>query len=179
MAWIPALAAVLAVGMTPPPDAAAQAGEYLLKAGYVEKFTHFIEWPPDAEGDSTALLRICVIGPNRYGGALEQIFGKTRIKGRRARIDYVGSVDEIEGCLILIIPESKRGDLGEILDHTEGKPILTIGDCRGYGKRGVAINMFIDHDYIRYEINRASLKKAGLKVSSLLLSSAVLVDADD
>jgi hypothetical protein len=176
---IAAIASVLAAAMTPPPDAAAQAGEYLLKAGYVEKFTHFVEWPPEAQRDSTALFRIGVIGTNPYGGALEAIFGRTKIRGRRVRIDYLSTVEEIDDCLILIISGSRKDDLGEILGHAAGKPILTIGDSRGYAKRGVAINLFVDHDYIRYEINRSALKKSGLKVSSLLLSSAVLVDADD
>jgi hypothetical protein len=89
------------------------------------------------------------------------------------------SVNEIKDCMILIISESKKNELNDILNYTTGKPILTIGDAKGYGKKGVIINMFIDDNYIRYEVNRTTLDKSGLKISSLLLASAVIVKTDE
>jgi hypothetical protein len=44
---------------------------------------------------------------------------------------------------------------------------------------GVYINMFIDDDYIRYEINQDAIEKSDLKVSSLLLASAKIIKAND
>jgi hypothetical protein len=39
------LQAFLLAWMMMPLDGSGQSREYLLKAGYIEKFTHFIEWP--------------------------------------------------------------------------------------------------------------------------------------
>lgn len=174
------LLVVLSVAMIGPLQSFAQSREYLLKTGYIEKFTHFIEWPETSDiKDSTAAFSITVIGENRFGNAIEKIFSGVRVKNRKVRIRYVSSVDEIENCMVLIISESKGNELDEILNHTKGKPILTIGETKGYGKKGVIINMFIDNNYIRYEINRTALDKSGLKISSLLLASAIIVTTDE
>ena len=44
---------------------------------------------------------------------------------------------------------------------------------------GSHINMYVDGNYIRYEINQKAIEKSGLKVSSLLLTSARIVETDD
>jgi hypothetical protein len=167
-------------GMTIPRDASGQSRENLLKAGYIEKFTHFIEWP-DATGirDSTGVFSITVIGEDKYGGAIEKLFSKVKVKNRRVRVSHISSVDESDECMILVVPESAKTRLDEILNHTAGKPVLTIGDTRGFGKKGVIINMFIDQNRIRYEINKTALDKSGLQISSFLLASAVIVESDE
>ena len=138
----------------------AQSTEYLLKAGYIEKFTHFIEWPESSNiNDSTDAFSISVIGENKYGKAIEKIFSNIKVKNKNVLIKYISSVDEIGKCKILIISESKRNSIDEILSYTKGKPILTIGETKGFGKKGAIINMFIDNNYIRYEINRKALNK--------------------
>lgn len=162
------------------PKTFAQSNEYLLKAGYIEKFTHFIEWPDTTNiNDSTITFSIAVIGENKFGNAIENIFKNAKVKNKAVRITYISSVDEVDNCMILIISESKKNKLDEILNYTKGKPILTIGETKGYGKKGVIINMFVDDNYIRYEINRTVLDKSGLKISSLLLSSAIIVKTDE
>jgi hypothetical protein len=172
--------ALCLAGMTIPRDSSGQSREYLLKAGYIEKFTHFIEWPVTAgPGDSTGAFTIGVIGENKYGGAIENLFSRVKIKNRRVRVSQLSSGDEIGGCMILIVSESVKTGLDEILKRTAGKPVLTIGDTEGYAKKGVIINMFIDQNHIRYEINKTALDKSGLQISSLLLASAVIVESDD
>jgi hypothetical protein len=165
---------------TAPSKITAQSREYLLKAGYIEKFTHFIEWPETTGGDdSSHAFRIAVIGENRFGNAIERIFSRVRVQNRKVRIVYATSIDAIENCMIWVISGGGSNRLDEILNYTTGKPILTIGETKGYGKKGVIINMFVDDNYLRYEINRAALRKSGLKISSLLLASAVIVGANE
>jgi nitrogen regulatory protein PII len=179
-AWHVLLAVVFSVVFIIPPLTFAQTREYLLKAGYIEKFTHFVEWPGISKTqDPTIAFSIAVIGENKFGSAIEKIFSNVKIGNKKVRIIYISSVDEIKDCNILIISESKRNELDEILNYTAGKPILTIGETSGYGKRGVVINMFIESNHIRYEINRTALDKSGLKISSLLLSSAIIVKTDE
>jgi hypothetical protein len=157
-----------------------QSREYTLKAGYIEKFTHFIDWPEISKrSDTSTIFSIAVIGENAYGNAIENIFSKVKVKNKKVRITYISSVDDIDNCQLLIISESEKRALDKIVSYTSGKPILTIGETEGYGKKGVIINMFIDHNHIRYEINRTALEKTGLKISSLLLSSAIIIETDE
>jgi hypothetical protein len=157
-----------------------QTREYMLKAGYIEKFTHFIEWPEITAANNAAdVFSIAVFGENKYENALENIFSKTKVKNRKVHIKYISSINEIDNCMILIISTSKKDKLKEILNSIAGKSILTIGETAGWGKMGVMINMLIYNNYIRYEINLNALNKSGLKVNSLLLTSAIIIKEDE
>lgn len=161
-------------------QAFAQTREYLLKAGYIEKFTHFIEWPNTTDiNNPNVEFTIAVIGKNEFNNSLEKIFGEVKINKKKVRIKYISLINEIENSLILFISKSERNNVDEILKFTSNKPILTIGDTKGYGEDGVIINMFIDKNKLRYEINRTAAEKSGLKISSLLLTSATIVKSDE
>jgi len=168
--------AIIPVVMVFPSALIAQSTEYLLKAGYIEKFTHFIDWPETSSlNDSTIPFSISVIGEHPFNTSIEKIFNKVMVKNKKVRIRYISSVDEIGNSMIVVIPGSQKNRLDTILNYTKGKPILTIGETKGYGKKGVIINMFIDNDYIRYEINRTALSKSGLKISAKLLEIARII----
>jgi hypothetical protein len=169
----------LSAGIIIPDKAIAQLREYLLKTGYIEKFTHFIEWP-EIQNDNDSTFKIAVIGENKFGHALEEIFNKVRVKNMTAKVTNISSVDEIKNCMILVISGSiNMNKLEEILHYTTGKQILTISENKGYGKKGVIINMFVADNYIRYEINRKTLELSGLKISSLLLNSAIIINTNE
>lgn len=155
----------------------AQSPEDLLKSGYIEKFTHFIDWKSNpANNDS--VFRIAVIGNKKFSLALEQVFRNTKVKEKPVVVSNIKSVEEIGNNLIVVIPESvNAAKLDEILNYTTGKPILTIGEKPGYGLKGVVINMIPAGDVVRYEINRVSLGKSRLKMSSLFVKTATLVGA--
>lgn len=156
-----------------------QSRESLVKAGYIEKFTHFIEWPESFnKNDSTDTFTIAVVGENTFGKALEELLSKVKIKDKPVRIIYISSVDEIHNSMILFISGSEKNILEKILNYTTGKPILTISDSKGFGLKGVIINMFSEGNYIRYEVNRSTLEKSGLKINSLLLNHAVIINPD-
>lgn len=174
--WILLVLIFLETGMICGRDSFAQSREYLLKAGFLEKFTHFVEWPglkPDNASSET--FKIAVIGENKFDNSLEEIFDKVKVKNRTPEIRYISSVGEIADCMILFISGKMENKLDEILRYTTGKPILTISENNGYGRKGTIINMVLVNDYIRYEINRNTLEKSGLKMSSLLLESAIII----
>jgi hypothetical protein len=163
-----------------PHDIHAQSKEYLLKAGYIEKFTHFVEWPEKTNiHDTTLAFSVAVMGENKFSNALEKIFEKVKVNNKEVRITNISSIDDIDSCMVLIISESKKNSLKEILSYTTGKPILTIGETKGYGKKGVIINMYLDDNYIRYEINRTALNKSGLKISAKLFEIARIISGEE
>jgi len=162
-----------------PLKAEAQSREQLLKAGYVEKFTHFVDWRNNKYSNDS-LFRIAVFGDEKFRLALDEIFKSVKIKDKSVKIVGISSVNQITNNLILVIPESVGpAKLDEILDYTTGKPILTISEKKGYGRKGTIINLIVVDDYIRYEVNRITLGKTGLKMSSLLIKSAILVSTDE
>ena len=156
-----------------------QSREALIKAGFIEKFTHFVQWPDEAvSNDSSGSFVISVIGENTFGSTLEELFSKVEINNKQVEVEFISSAENIGQSMILFVSGSERRNLNEILNYTSGKPILTISDSEGFGEKGVLINMFTEGDYIRYEVNQRALNKSGLKVSSLLLNYAVIIKSD-
>jgi hypothetical protein len=170
---------ILSILLIIPDKTDAQTREHLLKAGYVEKFTHFVEWP-EIKNSTDTLFRIAVIGDTKFSLDLEEIFKTVKVKDKIVKVSNITSTDQIKNERILFISESvNTNKLNEILNYTTGKQILTISEKKGYAKKGVIINMLVVDNYIRYEINRITLGKSRLKMSSLLLKSAILVSTDE
>jgi hypothetical protein len=170
---------LLLAGLVNEKQSFCQTRESLIKAGYIEKFTHFVDWPgPTIQNDSASIFTIAVIGKNIFGEDLGDLFSKTKVKNRHVKIAYISSVDEIQNCRILFISGSEKNNLEKILHYTNGKPILTISDSKGFGANGVIINMFSEGNHILYEVNQSSLEKSGLKINSLLLNYAKIIKSN-
>ncbi|MDD3033947.1 MAG: YfiR family protein [Bacteroidales bacterium] len=151
-----------------------QAPEHLIKAGFIEKFTHFVEWPASAQGGNK-VMKIAILGKSRIEPALREIFAKT--KNKDVSIVNIASVQEIEGCNILFISSTiSEETLAKVLQYTKGKPVMTISDTKGYCSKGVLLNMIVVDNYVKYEINKSVLDVSGLKMSSLLLNSAIIIE---
>lgn len=122
-----------------------QAPEHLLKAGFIEKFTHFVEWPASSQGGPEE-MKIALLGKSRIEPAIREIFAKT--KNPDVSIINITSVNEIADCKIVFISNSVSQEvLREFLQHTKGKPVMTISDTKGYCNKGVLLNMIVIDNY--------------------------------
>jgi hypothetical protein len=100
---------------------------------------------------------------------------KIKIKGKTVEIRYISKPEEIGNCHILFISKSIDKELEEILAVTRGKPILTIGETKGFAEKGVLFNLYIRRDEIRFEINALAMRESRLIPASQLLSVAKIV----
>lgn len=150
--------------------------EYRLKAELLERFTKYIDWPPNSLGsDPSAPFLIGIVGKNPFGSYLDR-FSQANIKGKNVEVLEITQLSDVERCQVLFVSGSEEKKLGQILVRTSGKPILTVGDTDGYAQRGVLINFYRYEDYIRFQVNQAEVDKSGLKFSSRLLKLAQLVE---
>ncbi len=151
--------------------------EYVLKAIFIERFCRFIEWPAEAGvKNSASPFVVGVIGDTQFSAILAEIYAEQSIKEKRVELRHIRSEGEIEGCDLLFIAESNIAVLKTIIAHVAQFPILTVSASPGYGTYGVHINMYVEDEQIRFEINNNAFKKNGLTVSSLLLKVAKLVE---
>ncbi len=146
-------------------------GEYLVKAAFLYNFAKFTEWPSDAYANGAAPLRVCVLGEDPFGTALETIEGK-RIKQRLVATLRIARLDQARRCQVLYISASERDRLGAILARLGGEPILTVTDLAGPDRPGAMINFQTVADKVRFEIDTDHAAFAGLSFSSKLLSLA-------
>ena len=149
---------------------------YTVKAVFLERFTRFVEWPPEAAiNDKLQPFIIAVIGKNPFGTKLNTIYSTRKIRDKKVKIIYISNVNEIVGCHLLFVSESEKNELHKIISLTRDKPILTIGDAKGFAKNGGLMNFYTLDNLIRFEVNEKAVRESGLSMSYLLLKAARIV----
>jgi hypothetical protein len=152
--------------------------EYPVKAEFLERFTRFIKWPDTSFAEPDSPFVVCVVGENPFGGYHGRLLRQRRIQARRAELRLIPDPDHIDACHLVFIARDERRHIASILEHTSGKPILTVGDTPGFAQAGVLVNLYIESSNVRFEINVSAVKDSGLKFSSKLLKLARLVDQE-
>jgi len=151
--------------------------EYELKAVYLERVTRFFEWPIETGGfGADNSFVIGVLGENPFGTRLTDLYSERTIKNRNITVRYLSQLNEIEECHLLFISRSMSEELPQVLEVTANKPILTVGDTKGFAEKGVLVNFFIENDKLRFEINEQGLREAGILIDSLLLKVSKIVN---
>lgn len=152
----------------------------LVEAELVERFTEFIDWPPDRlSGDAESPFVLGLLGQNGVGPALEKLARDRTIKRHRVELRRLEGPEGVEACNAVWIASGADAQLAAVLAKTSGKPILTMGDTEGFAERGVMINLRRGSTRITFEINLDETRKSGLKFSSRLLALGKIVAARD
>jgi hypothetical protein len=147
--------------------------EYMLKAEFMERFTHFVDWPADAFRTPDAPFVFCVVGDSPISPYLERIARDRRIKDRHAEVRHLRPGQDPGACHMLLIGADERQRLHVLLARIANRPVLTVSDAEGFGKEGVLINFYIsDDDRVRFEISSNEVKRSPLKISAQLLRLA-------
>lgn len=141
--------------------------ELLVKAAYIEKFSRFTTWPANS---TTGTFNITVIGQDPFKGNLQTIFNQYKIKNLPINIEYIEDIKDLGKCNVLIISDTKKNNLTDILSFLKGKPVLTIGASKNYAARGVHFNFYItEKGTIHFEVNPSKIKESGLLADMYLL----------
>ena len=158
----------------------AQYTETEIKAVYLERFTRFIEWPkPAASADASQPFVLGIVGENPFGSTLNGIYKNIKIKNRNVLIAFYSNKAQIRKCDLLYISPSEKDNVESILAGIAEKPILTVGDSKGFAEKGVHINLYRKNNKLYYEINESALLKSGFTVWAQLMSSAKIVNPQE
>jgi len=151
--------------------------EYAIKAAYLYNFLLFMELADERViADETITIGI-LSRKNLFGTSFKRVEGKLiKLKDRRLEIRDYGPYRQgldLSQCRLLFISSSEMIDIKNILEDIKGKPVLTVGDTRGFLEAGGMVNLVRVNDKIRWEINQTPIKDAGLRLSSQLFRMAV------
>ncbi len=151
--------------------------EHQVKAECIERFTRFVDWPPDLLRSSDTAFVVCTLGEGPLGAQLERVVvARGKLKDHPARTRRLVRNEAADGCHILYISPTERDSLGKVVEQTRGKPILSVSDTPGFAQQGVIINLFLDESSrVRFEINSEAARASGLRISAKLMSLARLV----
>lgn len=165
------------VVMAAPRPAIAQRGlEYEVKAAYLYNLIHFIEWPNETLGAPADAFRVCVVGVDPFGGALERTFRAERIQNHPVQIVHGIAELETGRCHVLFVPAAEPNARAHIRRAAAGLGQLVVGESPAFIADGGAINFVVVAGRIRFDVNRAALDAQRLKASSKLLHLARNID---
>ena len=165
------------LGSMPSLAAAAQervAGEYQLKAAMLYNVAKFVDWPGEKAGSDQTPFKICIIGRNPFGTALDPLPGNS-IRGRKLMIAQVSRPEEIGTCQLLFVSYSERRNLAAILDSAGRRRVLTVSDIDRFAASGGMIGFVESEGRIRMEVNLEAVRNADLRISSQLLKLTRIV----
>ena len=148
--------------------------EYEIKAAFLYNFIKLIEWPPEVLPESSPNITMCVLGEDPFGETIDFIADKS-VKGKKLLIRRLANPTGTEHCNILFISSSEQGRLVPILNSIKRPGVLTVGDMERFVQQGGIINLVVERNKVRFEINMDAAERAGLKISSKLLNLARVV----
>jgi YfiR/HmsC-like len=156
--------------------------EYLIKAGFIYNFANLVQWPTATFAQPDSPIVIAILGQDHFGTTLDRVLQGKKVNGRPFVIQRLKSVSEllksvadVKDCHILFISSSEMPHLAEVIPIVKGIPVLTIGETPGFAKSGGMINLILEDNRVRFEVNVEAAKQADLNISSRLLALARIV----
>jgi hypothetical protein len=154
------------------PPAAAQdmPSEQSLRAALVFNFLKFTEFPPEGVANTQPAqpIRLCVIaGDPLQVEALNALSGR-RVGTRELTVVRLSGRDD--GCQVLYVDLRQRWNV--IKEQRAFLRTLTISAYPGFARDGGMIEIALQEDGARFEINLAEGRRAGLRFSPQLLRLA-------
>ncbi len=157
-----------AAGQQPP-----RVEEYELKAIFITNFLKYVEWPETAFEDAESPLVVGIQGSDPFGPALDKLVTQLQpIIGRKVVTETYESEPPDGAFHVLFVPESERKETKKILGGVCGRPVLTVGEQRGFAEDGGVINFVTERKRIRFEVNLRCAQAGGLNLSAQLLKLA-------
>lgn len=141
--------------------------EYQKKAQNIGKLIRYVEWPKDKLGSGVPFV-IGIFGNDEASDQIKEIIGGRRFKDRDVVVKHCATIQEITGCHVLFVSRSEEARLGKILGEVRGDPILTVGECDSFLKKGGIFNLRVILGEVQVEINERNAKRSNLELSPKL-----------
>lgn len=161
------------------PTAAADdpvADDSLIKTAFIYNFAKFTRWPLATWSDPKSPLHLCTTGEDDLVSSLNRL-DKETIGRHPVRISIFDPGADSETCHILYVAASEHRHFTRYIQQTRDAPVLTISEIRGFADAGGIIQLYSDHQRIRFKINLVIARNRGLILSARLLDLAELVDS--
>src|SRR5205085_239778 len=109
---------------------------------------------------------------------IDRVVENKKLDGRNVvvkRLRWNRDLKDLTQCNILFVSLSEREHISDLVNMVKWLPILTIGETPGFAARGGIINLTLEDNKVRFEVNIGAAKQANLYISSRLLVLAKIV----
>jgi hypothetical protein len=152
-----------------------ESSEYLVKAGFVYNFAKLVEWPATAFAQPDSPIVIGILGNDPFGPIIDRVLDGKKVNGRGFVVKRLKSLNDVKDCHIVYVSSSEVARSAEAIHLAKNIPVLTIGEIPGFAKHGGIINLTLEDNKVRFEVNVDAAKEADLNISSRLLALAKIV----
>jgi hypothetical protein len=143
-----------------------EAPEPRVKAAFLYNFTQLVTWPTNRFAQSNSPIVIGLLGKDPLKEELDRLNG-LKAGGRVIQVVRYDTVAGATNCHLLFISDSERRKLDTIIDALRNAPVLTVGESRGFSRRGM-IELERSDKNFDLHINLEAARAAGLRLSSRL-----------
>jgi len=142
------------------------------KVIFIYNFSKYFDWPQDyRQGDF--VIGVVNASPTLLV-ELNKLATQKTSGNQKFVIKNYKSVEEIDKCNILYIPEASNNVLSEVVKKLHGTSTLLITDSEGDAKKGAAINFIWKDNKQAFELNKSNAEKGHLNMSSSLRALAAV-----
>jgi hypothetical protein len=152
------------------PEISSKEDEVLIKAAFLYGFGQNIEWPAASFDGPKAPFVIGILGTDPIRAPLEQTAQKKTIQGRKIVVKQFAALkDYQEPCQILFISDSVKLEQQRAAVQQLSRPgLLTVGEIPGFAEDGGVVNLYIEEDSVRFELNVEAANRAQLRMDAQL-----------
>jgi YfiR/HmsC-like len=148
-----------------------QRREYNVKVATIYGCCRHVTWPKEAFPGPNSPLIIAVYGDSAITPGLKALAATKTMHGRPIEIRQYQKVENTADCHILFVSKKiPAQDWPEISKATRQKPILIVGEQRGFNGQCGVVNFFIHDGRVRFELNTKVAQNRGLLLTAQLLS---------
>jgi hypothetical protein len=146
--------------------------EYRIKAAFLCKFVHYVEWPPQAFARADSPIVIGVVARDAVADEITRTAAALSVDGRPLKVLRLHPGDSVADVHLIYVAGSENGRLAETLAAVKGRPVLIVTESSQAVALGSMINFVVVDDKVRFDISPHAAESSRLHISARLLSVA-------
>jgi hypothetical protein len=170
MAVLPIVPSAVARGIPGPIPVDPSQAE--IKAAFLLNFARFAQWSANSISEAPTLLIFCFDGAEDVRTAFQSVAGEKDIEGRKITIRKISLPVDARTCDVVFASDSKRDREIKLLKTAQDAGALTVGDGPEFLSCAGMIQLVVDDNRMRFDINMTAVTRANIKLSSKLLALA-------
>ncbi len=147
-----------------------QPTEYEVKAAYLLNFGRFTRYAGAAP--QRTQFDICILGRDPFGRVMDDIAAHEAIDKLPVRVLRIKDATQGRSCAIVFVSLFESERMREDLAILDGSDVLTVSDSPDFIDRGGMIQLILQGDNVRFDVNLDAVSRNHLVLSSELLRVA-------
>jgi hypothetical protein len=156
-----------------PPD------EYQVKAAFLFHFAQLVEWPAGRPNAGDQVIDLCILADEPRLQELQGTLEGKLVGSRVLHVHPISTPNVVQGCNIIFLSRDDGPRQAAILKSLQGQAVLTVGETSNFLSDGGMIQLHLEKDKVRFDINAGVADSSHIKISSQLLLLATSVTLGD